>query len=424
MANRLDLRLSPGHRGSLNNFILVALVWLLAFQNPLESVSGIFKLTDELVAIASIPLLLISSVKYGRLRIRHYLFWSAILLAAFVLVGLAGNLLYRYQPWKSVLTDLFTNLKFFLALMTGYALAPKCMNRSSVRSVATHLRIITTLIILLFCVEQITPVFGWTDIRFVLRSARMIFYHATYLAGALAFLVVAMTVFYDRKNLPFIAIALFIMMLTLRSKAIVSALVYVLLYCFIVLVKGKLKLWHIAVLGLAGLVVAWEQISYYFIELGGASGRSIMTTTSIQIMKDYFPLGTGFGTYGSSAAADHYSPVYVMYGFNEIYELASWNPLAFLNDTFWPIIFAQTGIIGTICYVTLIVLLFVRVFSLKKINRHWFLAGLFVFIYLLISSTAEPSFNNSVAVPLAVMLGGLLFAIEAHNPPKTTRIEF
>lgn len=427
MDNRLNRSLPAGNRGSLNNFILVALVWLLTFQSPLEQVNGLFKLTDELVAVAALPILVISSVKYGRLKIKHYLFRALLLLLIFVAVGLLGNFVYKYQPWKSVLTDLFTNLKFFLALMTGYTLAPRCANRSSVRSIATHLRIITVIIFILFCIEQITPVFGWTDVRYGLRCAKTIFYHSTYLAGAMAFLIVTMTVFYDQKNLPFIGMALIMLMFTLRSKAIVSALVYVLLFIFIILIKGKLKLWHIALLGVAGLAVAWQQISFYFIELSGGSARSIMTATSIQIMGDYFPIGTGFGTYGSNAAADNYSPVYVMYGFNNYYELASWNPMAFLCDTFWPIIFAQTGVIGSVAYVGLLVMLFVRIFCLKRINRHWFLAGLFIFIYLLISSTAEPAFNNSVAIPLAVVLGGLLYLVELHKHPNgcpTTRIEF
>lgn len=427
MDNRLDRSLPAGARGSLNNFILIALVWLLAFQSPLEKVSGVFKYIDELVAVISLPILVITSVKYGRIRIKHYLGWALMPLSLFVIVGLIGNLAYQYQPWKLVLIDLFTNIKFFLALMTGYALAPRCAHRSTARSIATHLRVITTFIFALFCAERISPVFGMTQIRYGLRTAQMIFAHPTYLAGAVVFLATAMTAFYSQKNLPFIGMALVMLVFTLRSKAIVAALVYILLYIFIVTIKGKLKLWHIAILGIAGLAIGWNQISFYFIELSGGSARSVMTATSFQIMGDYFPIGTGFATYGSNGAAENYSPVYVMYGFNNVFELASWNPEAFLNDTFWPIIFAQTGFIGTVAYVGLLILLFIRIFYLKRVKRHWFLAGLYILIYLLISSTAEPAFNNSVAAPLAVVLGGLLYMAEHHRHPNgcpSTRIEF
>lgn len=37
-------------------------------------------------------------------------------------------------------------------------------------------------------------------------------------------------------------------------------------------------------------------------------------------------------------------------------------------------------------------------------NQNSYMAALFVFIYLMISSIAEPAFNNSVAIPLAMAL--------------------
>lgn len=417
MEERSIDRLPRGERGTLDNFILVVLIYLLALQSPLEKVSGVFKYIDEFIALAGLVWWIVSSVKYGRFRILHYAGAVAALLAVFVISGLLGNVLYQYQPWSSVLTDLFTNLKFFMTLMLGYALVPKCQNRVAVRTVITHLRIITLLVFAVFCVERVTPVFGPTEVRYGLRTAQMFYTHPTYLAGSMAFLVAAMTVFYEKKNLPFIGIALLILMFTLRSKAIVSAMVYVVLFMFLMVIKGRLKLWHIGILAVAGLVVGWEQISFYFIELGGGSARSVMTATSFEIMGDFFPIGTGFSTYGSSEAANPYSPVYEMYGFNDIYELASWNPNAFLTDTFWPIIVGQTGFIGTLAYGAVMGLLFFWTFRLKKVQQHWFVAGLFVICYLLISSTAEPSFNNSVAIPLAVILGGLIRKAEEYKYP-------
>lgn len=418
MKDRPAPKLPDGVWDSVHNYILVALIYLLALQSPLEGISGIFKYIDEFVAVAGLLCWGISSIHHGRFRIKHYVFAAVIPLTVFLLAGFAGNILYRYQPWSFVLKDLFTNFKFFMALLTGYALMPKCMNKAAMRHIGIHLRLITALLFAVFCIERVSPVFGETEVRYGLRSAQMFYYHATYLAGSMAFLITAMTVFYDKRNLPFIGMTLLMLMFTLRSKAIVSAMVYVMLFMFLIVIKGKLKLWHFAVLGAAALVIGWEQISFYFIDLGGASGRSIMTSTSFQIMKDYFPIGTGFGTYGSAAAAENYSPVYMLYGFNDIHELASWNPMAFLNDTFWPIIIGQTGLIGTFAYLVLLVLVLTKVIPLARINRYCFLGGLFILVYLLISSTAEPAFNNAVAIPLAVILGGLIRFMEQNKYPN------
>jgi len=408
------LSLPAGEPGTLNNGILIALVYLLVLQSPLERISGVFHYIDELVALAGALLLLAEVICRGRLRMKRYATAAAGCLLGYVLASLAGNLRYGYQPWGSVLKDLMANVKFFLSLLTGYLLAKRYLTRAGVRGLNAHLRIITVCLFVLFLAEQLGPadLFGKKEIRYGLRSASMIYRHGTYLAGAAAFLMAAMTLFYRQKNLPFIAMALVMLVFTLRSKALAAAAVYVLLMVFLVGIRGRLKLWHIALLGLGAVAIGWQQISFYFLELGGSSARSIMTGTSLQILREYFPLGTGFATYGSSEAAVNYSPVYLLYGFNDIHELARWNPNAFLNDTFWPIVFAQSGAIGTVFYLGLLAVIFRYVFYLRRAGRYCFTAGLFIAAYLLICSAAEPAFNNSVAVPLGVLLGGLLLVAE------------
>lgn len=76
----------------------------------------------------------------------------------------------------------------------------------------------------------------------------------------------------------------------------------------------------------------------------------MLTIKAFEIARDYFPIGVGFASYASHTAAIAYSPVYYLYGVNSIWELSPNNPHAFLDDTFWPIIVAQSGFIGTICY--------------------------------------------------------------------------
>ena len=129
-----------------------------------------------------------------------------------------------------------------------------------------------------------------------------------------------------------------------------------------------------------------------------------MLLTSITILKDYFPIGTGFATFASHSAAVNYSPVYTKYGFELIYELRNSVTGTFFDDQFWPIILGQTGAIGTVCYVYVLFTLFKKIQRLFNVNLDLYMSALFVFIYLFISSIAEPAFNNSVAIPLAMTL--------------------
>jgi hypothetical protein len=304
-----------------------------------------------------------------------------------------------------VLIDLYTNIKFYLCIVTGYVLFKKCREETK-QLISAHSRFMAVVFFALLVMDQTLHIFYSPEYRYGIRVAALTHLHPTYLAGSMVFLVTVMTAFYNRKNWPYIAMSITVLFFTLRSKAIAGAAVYVLLVYFILIYRKKLKLWHLIVIGIAVVWLAWDNYSYYYIELEGQSARSVLTKTSFEIMKDYFPIGTGFGTYGSAVAGEAYSPVYVKYGFRQVYELggneSGWG---FFSDTFWPIIIGQTGFVGTICYLAVVVMLFVKILRVRKVSIYAYVAGLFVFAYIMLSSTSEPAFNNSVTIPLAVLLG-------------------
>lgn len=397
-------QLSP--KSKVHGAALLAVICLLVFQNPLEQVFGIFRYVDECVALAGAGTMALCFAVEGRFTVKRYLLPGLTALAVFLLVGLLGNLIHGYQPLGPVLVDVITHLKFFLAIVFGYMLLPRFMTRSGSGIPAAFLRLVCGVLFALFLLERIYPLFGQTDVRYGLRSARMFYTHPTYLAGAAAFLVIAMTAFYEKKNLPFIAAGILMIAFTLRSKAIATAALFAVIFVFVLILKKELKLWHVLAGAALVTVLGWGMFHYYFVELSGQSARSVLLTTSFAIARDHFPIGTGFGTFASSAAAEHYSLVYLLYGVDSITGLGPSG--AYLNDSFWPIILGQTGVVGTAAYLTVQCLLFCRLLRLNRHNKHWFVAGLFILVYLLISSTSEPAFNNATAVPLAMVLGGLL----------------
>lgn len=417
--------------GSASRISLLPLIWLLVFQNPLERLWGPFSYIDEAAALVGVFLCAYDIVILRRCRITKQMLRFTIPLCIFVLAGLAGNLIYRYQPLSAVVIDLYTNLKFFFAVLTGYYLFRDADWESVKRQAVLHAKIILVILLCVFLADQILDLFV-SEYRYGLKSAQLFYHHPTYLAGALAFLLALLTLFYDRKSIPFLAIAVFLMVFTLRSKSIASAAAYVAMFVFFLLLRRTLKLWHVAILGAACVIIAWPQIRFYFIELSDLSARSILLTTSFLIMKDYFPIGTGFAAYASSEAAKHYSPVYYKYGFHNHFELRDINDLdnalrliqehdwlsevyqewpellyqePYLSDSFWPIIFGQTGVIGTAAFVVLLCLILKKCFALNKRDLYAYVSVLFIFVYLFISSMAEPAFHNSVAISLALVIG-------------------
>lgn len=100
------------------------------------------------------------------------------------------------------------------------------------------------------------------------------------------------------------------------------------------------------------VTLAWNQIYYYFFSsVQGDSARYQLLINSFKVIKDHFPIGSGFGTYASYYSGKYYSPIYSSYGLTGIYGLTRDNT-SFISDSFWPMVFAQTGLIGTVANVS------------------------------------------------------------------------
>lgn len=408
------------------------IIWILVFQNPLQTIWNPFSYIDEVIALIGACLGLFDILVVRKGRPSKDQLWMGIPLLMFTVIGLTGNLIYRYQPLKCVIIDLFTNLKFFFAIGAGYYLFISLDWEEIKTTAQRNGRMITLCLFALFLADRIFHIWP-SEVRYGIPSAVLIYAHPTYLAGAMSFLLMLLTVFYDKKNKPYLAMAVGIMAFTFRAKAVVSAVMYILMYVFFLLLNWRLKLWHVVVAGAGSIAIAWEKIRYYFVDLAGTSARSILLQKSFLVMRDHFPIGSGFGTYGSAEAAEHYSSVYIKYGLNNYYDTRDVRDIenslrliqkseyhaekfktspdrilyhgANLMDHFWPTVFGQTGALGTIVYVSALGVLVKRCLDIENYDLYAYTGSLFALLYLFVSSLAEPAFFNAVAVPLALVMG-------------------
>lgn len=402
------MKIRPMRNGK--EWVLCILFYLLLFQNPLGDTISIFMYTDECIGILGVLLFAYRVLDSGKFVLRKQNSQIMIALFVFLLTGLLGNYLYKYQPTSAVLEDVYVNFKFYFSILTGYELYRLCRPERCKCVFLTQARFATMVLFLLVVADLLFHVFESPEIRYGIRVVQLSFGHPTYLAGAAIFLVAVLTLFYEKKNEPYLLMAIAVTFFTLRGKAIASVGAYFLIYIYILKQHKKFHIWHLLIIGAVAVTIAWDQIAFYYIELEGESARSALTQMSFVIAKDYFPIGTGFGTYASNVAAEHYSPVYYMYGLSSVHGLTE-SRMVFGSDTFWPIIIGQTGVIGTICYVFILFTMFRRVLAVRSINLHAYTSGIFMFAYLMISSTSEPTFCNSVSIPLALLIGFIL-AIE------------
>ena len=97
------------------------------------------------------------------------------------------------------------------------------------------------------------------------------------------------------------------------------------------------------------LYVTWFKFEVYYVS-GFQEGAERMARPESykvafgQILWDYFPFGSGMGSFGCAAAADFYSPLYYKYKMDDIWGLSPDNPV-FLADAFYPVL-AQIGVVG------------------------------------------------------------------------------
>lgn len=431
---------------------MVPTIWLCGwivlfiFQTPLESVSRVFKFLDELCAVSLIGVVIWRREQLRRLFQTGWVKALAIALGIFFAAGIAGNLLYRYQPVQYVLLDMLTNAKFYMVLASSVLVFSEGTIQEDV--VRKLVYVLSAGLFAVFICDRIFDIWPG-EIRRGISSAYLFYGHPTYLAGAMTFLLSLLLIFYVPRNVSFILMDLMMMACTMRSKAFGGVVVLGVLMVWVIWLGKKVKLWYLGASAGALILLAWKQIYYYYFTFSH-NARAVMTKVSFRIMSDFFPIGTGFGTYASNAANIHYSPVYEKYGFLTdyvlplteakameriktgsgcfVYHLGDkqgyvYNELgpnsAFLNDTFWPIVIGQTGFIGTIAYLVILVILFTRLWKLQSEQRNLFVGGMFLLAYILIASTSEPAFNNAVAIPLAMVLGICLSAeFQDNKKPK------
>lgn len=182
--------------------------------------------------------------------------------------------------------------------------------------------------------------------------------------------------------------------------------------CFIALlffVKKRLNFKSlktvIAIVILMAVIIAvtWQRFDvYYYSGWSNAElARPMTYKTSLLILKDYFPLGPGMGTFASFGAAKYYSSLYYSYHLNNVWGL---QPAFsdFVADAFYPTL-AQYGFVG-------IILFYIfwkrRLTAFNEIeNMKYYRVALMAFFCLAIEQTADTSWLSGKGMGYCMLIG-------------------
>lgn len=265
--------------------------------------------------------------------------------------------------------------------------------------------------------SKICP-FAIVTYRFGFVSITSLFYHTGRFGWFMLFLSIMNYVLYrsnkNSKNKKLFVLFGIFSLLSFRTKVILSILTILIVN---VTLSKKIELKKIVtascfvllIVALFHNVILNAYYLYFDDNQSTVSARQSISKNSYKIVEDYFPLGVGFGQYGSFYAKKYYSEYYYKYNMTNIYGLSP-NDAFFATDNFWGCILGETGFLGTTFYILFLIYVFLLLKHNLKFDATFKSSEIYFGILVLIQSIAESSGEQSFNSPpqyifLAITVG-------------------
>lgn len=388
-----------------DKIILISLFYFMIFQNVLENYFNIFGILDEAMSAAIVIIAIINILssrrKYVICKNNKKILVSVL---ALIIIGIIGNLKTDYQTMIPALKDAVCVLKGIIT----YVFIPLCLSNLNLDEYLTtmnnHLKFITGLVFLTVIANLLFDIFPYYEIRFGIKSQQIFFTHPTYLASFSVIIIILLSVNLreHEENKKYIILMLLVLASTLRFKSIAFIPIYMYLYYIVFKKQRKLQLLDVGILCVLGGVFAISQVMEYFNNPDWA--RNVLTMNSLNIAKDNFPIGTGFGTYASWASGESYSNIYYDYNISTTWGISP-DFYEFIADTFWPMIIGQFGILGLGIYIYILLRIYKNI--INNDNLDYYFGQILALLYLIILSIAEASFSGPIVVVYMALIAVL-----------------
>lgn len=409
--------------GATGVLCLITTVFLL--QTLLENYFYSASYLDEAIAALFLGYFLLDTLLSMQIRTGDLAVCCLIVLTA--AAGLYGNVRFGIQENQSaILIDIVSHFKF--AAVTLGVSAFCRVNSVDYRSVLRLPVLIAkgyVVIMFVFGVLNLFVNLGmYGEYRYGLRTYAFVFGTPGIVTNTTLFIIMLLlmesALYPGKRNALFLVLSEALLCMVLKSRSLIIAAVFLLLYVsLIVEKKSSMVIRTASIMVVAGLI-GYPQYQKYFVNgvkaNVGKSPRLLFLQGGTQLFKEYFPFGTGFGTFGSSTAASHYSSLYYTLGFNKIEGMKPTDP-KYLNDTFWPMIFGQLGFAGTVPFVLLFLGVLFRIYNRAKDSGNLYVRlAAFLFVVNAMVSSIQSNYpgNNSMVMmtfiatmmPFAVMTDG------------------
>lgn len=388
-------------------YITIIIIILAIVREFIESTW--IQYADEMLAIFAIFKIFWRYPKIHKNNNANKLFKvTSITLVILVIVGLISNMVSRViLNTIPISIDLFSMIKLPIVFLYVYGI----VSDKEKKVILNNLKLLSKIFIITAFLCGIVNFFadiGMSyDIRYGIRSYTFIYENPAALNEVLiiSYIIILVTSSKKSRNI-FGIMAMLSIIFTLRAIGIgvVGIIIMFNVYFNHKDANKPLKPYKLIPFALGAILLGFNQINEYFIT--GTSLRALLMKNSIVIFKRFFPFGSGFATYGSDQAYKHYSSLYYEFGYHKIYMLSPEHGYV-ANDNFWPMIIAQFGIIGCICYIYLVYYQFKIILQLRT-NREIKISAIALLALLFIASLGNAIYTSSSGMMLYIILGCII----------------
>lgn len=387
---------------NLKELFLFILVFFMLFNNCISGVLSIFNYSDEIITIILVLLTVYKAIKNKNNLLKLFSknsneFKSIIFFLIFIIIGIISTIFLEYDiQIIPIIKDIFAFSKFFICYYCSLIVFNKEIN-------ATYLikfsKIVIFILFFLSIISQFIDIGMTHDVRMGIKSFKFLFVHPTFLVFTMVILFCLVHLY--KYSLKYELMIFFIIFMTQRTKGLLFV-VGVLALIFILKYFKKIKIKHIVVLGGLVLLLSFNKIMTY-ISAAQFSARPLLYITAFQIMFNYFPLGTGFSSFGTYTSAEYYSPLYYKYN---LFYIEGLRPTSFgyIGDTFWPGLIGQFGAFGCISYITSLFYIFRSSIENITNNSRKYESIIYFWLYIILALFVETTLTNESGVFVAIFL--------------------
>ncbi len=405
---RADKRIDA-QTGIGTTWLLSAIMTLFLFQTLLENYFSQASYIDEGLAALFCGVFVLDLIVSGEARIREIGICFLILWAT--AAGLYGNWKFGIQDVNSAIyLDIVSHFKYALLYLGVTSAARKRhWNIEEAARIPVLLAKGYLIVLFVFGVLNIFVDLGmYGEIRYGLRNYSFVFGTPGIVTNTVLYIIMLLlldaALHEGRSNKSFLLMAIAVLIMVIKSRSLILAATALVLFESFVLEKKQDMRFRMLGIAIIGGFIGYPQYQNYFVNgvtaNRGTAPRQLFWQGGLRLFQEYFPYGTGFGTFGSSTAATNYSQLYYILEFNTVAGMQPTNT-KYLNDTFWPMIFTQLGLFGMIPYILLMIIIFYDIYrNAKRSGNLYIRFAAYLYIANVLFSSIQSSYpcNNSMVM--------------------------